>query len=63
MDKHTLTLDEYIKIKLRKGESEFDVGIRYTCGDTMPSKNDKAMTQRLREAGEPIRCILLNMRG
>lgn len=33
MDKHTLTLDEYIKIKLRKEEREFDVGIRYTCGE------------------------------
>lgn len=33
MDKHTLTLDEYIKIKLRNGGCEFDVGIRYTCGE------------------------------
>lgn len=33
MDKHTPTLDEYVKTRLRKGESEFDTGIRYTNGE------------------------------
>ena len=33
MDKYTMTLDEYIKTRLDKGDNDFDIGIRYTNGE------------------------------
>lgn len=52
MDKYTMTLDYYIKTKLRKGDTDFDIGIRYTNGEVyIDDQSPNRISFKVKEIG------------